>query len=47
MCYKGIGSKRIANYLYDKGYKTVYSLQGGFKAWKEYENAQIVEKPSP
>ncbi|QLB12324.1 thiosulfate sulfurtransferase [Bisgaardia hudsonensis] len=33
MCYRGIGSRNIANFLCDQGYERVYSLIGGFEGW--------------
>ncbi|HXK00401.1 MAG TPA: rhodanese-like domain-containing protein [Buchnera sp. (in: enterobacteria)] len=33
ICYHGISSKHIALYLKNKGYKKVYSVNGGFKEW--------------
>jgi thiosulfate sulfurtransferase len=33
ICYHGISSKYIAFYLKNKGYKKVYSINGGFKEW--------------
>jgi thiosulfate sulfurtransferase len=33
ICYHGVSSKYIAFYLKNKGYKKVYSVNGGFKEW--------------
>ncbi len=33
-CYHGISSQSVAQYLVDKGFSAVYSLSGGFEAWK-------------
>ena len=33
-CYKGYSSQKIANFLTDSGFINVYSLIGGFNAWK-------------
>lgn len=33
ICYHGIDSKYIAFNLKNKGYKKVYSIDGGFKEW--------------
>jgi rhodanese-related sulfurtransferase len=32
-CQNGMRSGRAAQYLYRKGYKDLYHLQGGFKKW--------------
>ena len=34
ICYSGHGSKGVAQYLCDQGYTDVYSIDGGFGAWK-------------
>ncbi|OMP66301.1 MBL fold metallo-hydrolase [Domibacillus epiphyticus] len=36
ICAKGNSSKRAAEYLEEKGFKYVYSVEGGMKAWSEY-----------
>lgn len=36
-CYHGISSQNAAAFLKDKGFQTVYSLEGGFEAWKELQ----------
>lgn len=36
MCAKGNSSKRAAEYLEEKGFQHVYSIEGGMKAWGEY-----------
>lgn len=33
MCYHGISSKNVAQYLINQGFKHVYSVDGGFTAW--------------
>lgn len=33
-CYHGISSQSVAQHLVDKGFFEVYSLIGGFEAWK-------------
>jgi|AAFY01.1.fsa_nt_gi rhodanese-related sulfurtransferase len=33
-CYQGISSKDLAELLSKVGFKSVYSLKGGFTAWK-------------
>ncbi|MCP4323528.1 MAG: thiosulfate sulfurtransferase GlpE [Psychromonas sp.] len=34
LCYHGISSKGVAQYLCDQGYKDVYSVDGGFESWR-------------
>ncbi|WP_422767086.1 thiosulfate sulfurtransferase GlpE [Photobacterium leiognathi subsp. mandapamensis] len=34
MCYHGISSQGAAQYLINQGYESVYSLDGGFEAWR-------------
>ncbi len=36
MCYHGISSKEVANFLYKEGYINVFSLDGGYSAWRKY-----------
>lgn len=33
-CYHGVSSVTVANYFIHKGFKDVYSLQGGFSQWQ-------------
>jgi len=33
-CYHGIASQSAAAYLSEKGFREVYSLEGGFEAWR-------------
>lgn len=33
-CYHGNSSKGAADYFYNLGFKTAYSVDGGFEAWK-------------
>lgn len=35
MCYHGISSQRVANYLLTQGFEEVYNLEGGFAAWQK------------
>jgi len=35
ICYHGISSQGAANYLAEQGFDDVYSLDGGFQAWRE------------
>jgi rhodanese-related sulfurtransferase len=34
-CSTGYRSKRVALYFYDQGFRNLYSLDGGIKAWKK------------
>lgn len=34
MCYHGISSQRVAQYLVEEGFDEVYSLDGGYEEWK-------------
>lgn len=36
-CYKGVGSKSFCQKLKQLGFKNVYSLEGGFEAWKKHD----------
>ena len=33
-CYRGNSSQRAAQFLTDRGFKNVYSLNGGYEQWK-------------
>jgi thiosulfate sulfurtransferase len=33
-CYHGISSQQAAQYLLHQGYQEVYSMDGGFEAWR-------------
>jgi len=35
MCYHGISSQNVAQYLVNQGFKCVYSIDGGFDAWQK------------
>ena len=35
ICYKGISSQRIAQYLINYGFNTVYNITGGYENWKQ------------
>ena len=35
-CYHGISSQSVAQHLVEQGFAEIYSLQGGFEAWKEH-----------
>jgi len=35
ICYHGISSQSAAQYLVEQGFDQVYSLDGGYQAWRE------------
>lgn len=35
-CYHGISSQSVAQHLVDQGFKEIYSLIGGFEAWRTH-----------
>lgn len=37
VCYHGISSQGAAQYLVEQGFDDVYSLDGGYQAWRESE----------
>ena len=37
-CHHGNSSQRAAQFLTDRGFKNVYSLNGGYEQWKSQEN---------
>ena len=40
-CYKGISSQNVAQHLCNLGFKNVYVLDGGIKAWISEEKALV------
>jgi len=42
VCYHGISSKHVATLFLDRGFETVYSLAGGYEAWKKNSNNKVV-----
>ena len=38
VCYHGISSQGAAQYLVEQGFDDVYSLDGGYQAWRESED---------
>jgi thiosulfate sulfurtransferase len=34
-CYHGNSSQGAANYFFELGYKEIYSMDGGFEAWRQ------------
>jgi thiosulfate sulfurtransferase len=41
VCYHGISSQGAARYLAEQGFTEVYSLDGGFTAWQQYQPDQV------
>ena len=41
-CYHGNSSQRAAQFLTDKGFNDVYSVNGGYEHWKTIENKQEI-----
>lgn len=37
-CYHGISSQQAAQYFVSQGFAEVYSMDGGFEAWRQAEN---------
>jgi thiosulfate sulfurtransferase len=35
VCYHGISSQQAAQYLIHQGFEEVYSMDGGFEAWRQ------------
>lgn len=35
MCYHGVSSQGAAQYLVNQGFEEVYSVDGGFEAWRK------------
>ncbi|GBL05732.1 thiosulfate sulfurtransferase GlpE [Glaciecola sp. KUL10] len=43
-CYHGISSQQAAQYMLHQGFEEVYSMDGGFEAWRgnyEFESGEI------
>lgn len=36
-CYHGISSQTVGHYLLQQGFEEIYSLQGGFSAWQQWQ----------
>jgi thioredoxin 1 len=34
-CTSGVRSKRVAKYFYEKGFRKIFSLEGGIVAWRK------------
>ncbi len=41
VCYHGISSQSAANYLVQQGFEDVYSMDGGFEAWRQTQSDNI------
>lgn len=39
-CYHGISSVSVGEYLISEGFEDVYSLVGGYEAWKRSDDAR-------
>lgn len=37
-CYHGISSQNAAQYFVGQGFEEVYSMDGGFEAWRNMQN---------
>lgn len=37
-CYHGISSQQAAQYFVSQGFNDVYSMDGGFEAWRQQES---------
>lgn len=37
-CYHGVSSQAVAQHLVDQGFTAVYSLTGGYEAWKSHHS---------
>lgn len=35
VCYHGVSSQQAAQFLVEQGYEAVFSMDGGFEAWKQ------------
>ena len=42
-CTSGFRSKRVAKFFYERGFTSVYSLDGGIKAWRK-AGMEVVRK---
>lgn len=43
ICYHGHSSQGAAHYLYQQGFEQVYSMDGGFEAWRMQWPEQVVQ----
>lgn len=42
LCYHGISSKGAAEFLFNQGFSKVYSIDGGFEAWRKLLPESII-----
>lgn len=42
-CYHGHASEHLAEMFSDFGFKNVFSLQGGFEQWQQYQARSVAE----
>jgi thiosulfate sulfurtransferase len=40
-CYHGISSQQAAQFLIHQGFEEVYSLDGGFEAWRQDQSFEV------
>ncbi len=40
-CYHGISSQQAAQFLIHQGFEEVYSLDGGFEAWRKGQSFEV------
>ena len=40
-CYHGISSQQAAQFLIHQGFEEVYSLDGGFEAWRKDQSFEV------
>jgi thiosulfate sulfurtransferase len=40
-CYHGISSQQAAQFLIHQGFEEVYSLDGGFEAWRKDQPFEV------
>lgn len=43
VCYHGVSSQGAARYLVEQGFAEVYSLDGGFTSWQQYQPDQVAQ----
>jgi thiosulfate sulfurtransferase len=43
-CYHGISSQQAAQFLIHQGFEEVYSLDGGFEAWRKDQPFEILQE---
>lgn len=47
MCYHGISSKTAAEFIYNQGFSNVYSIDGGYDAWRKSYPETLVSDYDP